>query len=329
MKDIPRPDRRSFLRRCGGALCCGYIGISVGVSIGQDAAGPKTSLDFSPDEQGFVFDTGVLRGTLRPKGRPIGLKPLYYKGIAADLSQPYGVCSHYRILDAETRYGVAAWEWAGTAELLSDGSVKALWTRDEAHPFDLQAHYRWHAPDTLEVLTTVVAAKPLRKFEVFLASYFNGFADGFVWAWSTPGSSEKAAFLKAEQKNGVWQMFPRDEMAIQIIQDGRWSRPPHPVDWAIMPFFAAPLAIRRDVETGLVAVIMSRPEDCFAVATPYSGEGHRSLYFSLFGRDLELEQPITAEVRLILGRALTDEAIVEQYRRYAAEKKRRTEHPAS
>jgi len=312
-------NRRAFLRQCG-ALCCGGIGLSLNVR--GETSGEEARLAFRPDGDGFAFDTGLLRGTLRQKGRPIGMAPLYYKDFSSDLSQPYGVCSHYRLLDAETRYGVAAWDWSGTAELLSDGSVKALWTRDETHPFDLQAHYRWHAPDVLEVLTTVVAAKPLQKFEVFLASYFNGFADSFVWARSSPAASREATFMKAEQKNGVWQMFPRDELAIKLIQDGRWSRPPHPVNWAIMPFFAAPLAMRRDAETGLVAVVMSRPEDCFAVATPYSGEGHRSLYFSLLGRDLEPERPVTAEVRLIIGHALIDEVIVDRYRQYAGGEKR-------
>lgn len=312
-------NRRSFLKQCGAVLSCGYVGMTVGAR----ANGPSedAQLRFHTEENGFAFDTGRLSGRLRREGRPIGLTPLHYKGIPSDLSQPYGICSHYRLLDAETRYGVAAWEWSGTAELLADGSVKAQWTRDEAHPFDLQAIYRWRSDDTLEVLTTVTAAKRLQRFEVFLASYFQGFADSFVYVRGCSATGGVPGFLKAEEKNGVWQMFPRDDMAIQTIRDGRWLRPPHPVEWAIMPAFAYPLAIRRDFDTGLVAVIMARASECFAVATPYSGEGHRSIYFSLFGQDLEPEQPVAASVRLIIGQSLDDEAILHRYRNYLSEEK--------
>jgi hypothetical protein len=172
-------------------------------------------------------------------------------------------------------------------------------------------------------MTTVIAARRLQKFEVFLASYFQGFADSFVYVRGCSATGGLPGFLKAEEKNGVWQMFPRDEAAIQTIRDGRWSRPPHPVEWAIMPFFEYPLAIRRDSETGLVAAIMSRSQECFAVATPYSGEGHRSIYFSLFGQDLEPEQPVTASLRLVIGQSLDDEAIVRRYHSYVSEEQQK------
>lgn len=278
-------------------------------------------LFFRTDGDGFSFDTGVLSGKLRPHGRPIGMAPLFYTNNSRDLAQAYGVCSHYRLLDADNRYGEAAWDWPGRASVSPDGSVRALWSRDESHPFDLQAIYRWTSPDTLDVTTVVVAARSLRRFEVFLASYFQGFADSFVYAQRSASDSEAAGFFKAERENGIWQMFPRDEAAIQTIRDGRWLRPPHPVDWAIMPFYKYPLAIRRDEETDLVAIFMSRPEDCFAVATPYSGESHRSIYFSLFGVDLEPEKSVEARVRMIIGRSLDEKKILQLYEAFVSESK--------
>ena len=44
---------------------------------------------------------------------------------------------------------------------------------------------------------------------------------------------------------GDWQTFPRDDEAVRIASDGRWKRPPNPVNWSIMPRLAAPLAVRR------------------------------------------------------------------------------------
>jgi hypothetical protein len=114
-------------------------------------------------------------------------------------------------------------------------------------------------------------------------------------------------------------MFPRDEAAVRIIQDGRWQREPHPVEWQILPALAAPLAMRRDPESGLVALVMARPQDCFAVATPYGEESHRSLYLSLLGCDLEAGQTKTAHTRLAIRRDLSDAGAIECYEAFCRE----------
>ena len=79
---------------------------------------------------------------------------------------------------------------------------------------------------------------------------------------------------------------------------------------------AAPLAIRRDAKTGLTAVVMAPPADCFAISTPFTGEGHRSLYFSLFGRDIKAGEFPTARSRLVIGHDISDEKAVELYQAY-------------
>jgi hypothetical protein len=84
-------------------------------------------------------------------------------------------------LDADERYGPAAWDWPSQAQLLVDGSVAAVWSADEAHPFEMKAHYRWHAPNALDLATSVTPTKDVERFEVFLASYFKGFAESLVY----------------------------------------------------------------------------------------------------------------------------------------------------
>jgi len=83
-----------------------------------------------------------------------------------------------------------------------------------------------------------------------------------------------------------------------------------------MPRLAAPLAVRRDAKSGLVAVVMAPPEDCFAVLTPYGEEGHRSVYLSLFGRDLKAGEAVSARARLVIGRDITDEQAIALYKAY-------------
>jgi hypothetical protein len=120
-------------------------------------------------------------------------------------------------------------------------------------------------------------------------------------------------------------MFPRDRQALEIMYDGRWECPPNPVTWAFVRYMAAPIAVRRHAQSGLTAVLMSPPEDCFAVSASYNKEppdgvaGHRSLYLSLFGRDLAAGQSATARCRLIIVKNLSDEAILERYKQYLAE----------
>jgi hypothetical protein len=61
-----------------------------------------------------------------------------------------------------------------------------------------------------------------------------------------------------------------------------------------------PLAVRRG-SSGLTAVVMAPLSDCFAVSTPLQSDGHRSLYLSLFGRDLANGETLSARARLVIG----------------------------
>ncbi|MFW6171725.1 MAG: hypothetical protein ACODAD_14650, partial [Planctomycetota bacterium] len=132
-------------------------------------------------------------------------------------------------------------------------------------------------------------------------------------------------FVEATREEGTWQMFPRDEEAVQLIQDGRWRHPPHPVQWAIRPRLAGPLGLRRDRETGLAALVMAPPEDCFAVATPYGQEGHRSLYLSLLGQDIKRGQTVSARARLVIRRQVSFADATRIYKDYVQECKRSAE----
>ena len=115
---------------------------------------------------------------------------------------------------------------------------------------------------------------------------------------------------------GLWQAFPRDDEAAAIIQDGRWKFPPSPVDWVIRPRLARPLGIRRCPANDLSAVLMSPPQDCFAVLTPEEANSHRSMYLSLFGRDLKAGERATARARLVIGTNLAGEEIDRIYSDY-------------
>jgi len=261
----------------------------------------------------FAFDTGVLKGKLRAGGKSTGLSSVLHLPTGLTMDSSMGLFGHYRVFSANKRYGTAAWDWPSEAKLRPDGSVEARWPSTEDRPFELRALYRWAAPDTLDLETSVQAKTDLAKFESFLASYF---ADGFTNACVYARSNNQASLMAADKSCGTWQAFPRDNEAVSIIQDGRWKFQPNPVDWVIRPYLAKPLAIRRCPPNDLTALLMSPPQDCFAILTPFEGEPHRSMYLSLFGSNLTAGETARARARLVIGTGLAGKTMDRLYSDY-------------
>jgi hypothetical protein len=265
----------------------------------------------------FTFDTGVLRGKLRAEGKSRGLSSVVHLPTGITLDRSMGLFGHYRVFSANRRYGTAAWDWPGEGTLAADGSVTTRWPATAERPFDLEAVYRWAAPNLLDLETTVTAKTNLTQFESFLAAYFSeGFTNSQAYAAPSAGNS-KAAFVTADKSFGTWLAFPRDAAAIDMIRDGRWKLAPNPVDWVIMPRLAQPLSLRRCPANGLTAVLMAPAKDCFAISTPEQTEAHYSMYLSLFGMDLKAGQKATAHSRLLIATGLSDADILKAYESWA------------
>lgn len=259
---------------------------------------------------GFTFDTGVLQGKLRAGGKSTGLSSVVHLPTGMTMDSSMGLFGHYRVFSANKRYGTAAWDWPSEAKLHLDGSVEVRWPSTVDRPFELSATYRWTAPDTLDLETRVLAKTNLQQFESFLASYY---AEGFTNSCVYVRTNSQAWLMTAAKSEGTWQAFPRDDDAISIIQDGRWKFQPNPVDWVIRPPLAKTLGIRRCPANDLWAVAMSPPSDCFAVLTPFEAEPHRSMYLSLFGRDLKSGEMARARTRLIIRTGLAAKTLDQLY----------------
>jgi sugar phosphate isomerase/epimerase len=285
-------------------------------AAGEPAETAPGRLAFTAAGKEYRFDTGVLRGTLREGGKSLGIKPMLEGTADTPVAGAFGLLSPYRLLTADARFGTAAWEWESESKLLPDGAVEVRWLPNPDHPLEMTGVYRWAAPNTLDLQLTVKPRQDLRRFELFLASYFDGFPASFAYVKENPDGGGRPGFMEARKAGGDWQTFPLGEETAAIFGDGRWNRPPHPVAWKIMPRLAAPLAMRRDAKTSLTAVLMARPEDCFAVSMPYGEEGHRSVYLSLFGRDLKAGEGACARARLVVGREITDAQALALYQTF-------------
>ncbi len=183
--------------------------------------------------------------------------------------------------------------------------------------------YRWKDPQTLDVETTVTACQDLSGFESFLASYFDAaFSSPYVWTQNEGGEGESSLLL-GKKDYGDWLMFTKNADArTRLIQDGRWLLEPHPVNWTILPRLAGPLCLRRGPANGLTVILMAPHEDCFAVATPYDGESHYSLYLSLFGRDLKSGETAKARTRFTVTSNPSSEQLLALYDQYVKDSRK-------
>jgi hypothetical protein len=281
----------------------------------------SAKLTFNSKGKGeYVFNTGVLRGKLRPDGKSLGLSSVIHIPSGVQLNGRYGIFSYYRIFTTNKRYGHAAWDRPSVSKLLPDGAVEVVWPEGTEYPFEITVVYRLKDETTLDIETTIKARKDLHNFEVFLASYFNeSFPAPYIYAYNNPETKGKPGFMMAQKSFGNWQMFPRDKNVLQIIHDGRWQKEPNPVKWVIMPYLAAPICVRRGDTAELTAILMAPPQDCFAIATPYQGESHYSLYMSLVGRDVKAGEVLKSHCRLVIAPNLSDKQILDLYRKYIEE----------
>ncbi len=289
-------------------------------SADQGHKQPSRLAFISSGKEEYRFDTGVLRGTLRRGGKSRGLSSVTHIPSGTRLDASMGILSHYRVFTTNKRYGHAAWDWPSTSKLTPDGAVQVYWPKAKDRPFELTAVYRWSAANVLDVTTTVKAQKDLPQFESFLASYFSkNLPASSVYVEGSAKTGGKGFFQTTEKSAGIWQMFPRNKKVVPVIQDGRWKLAPNPVAWVVRDNLAAPLGMRRGKEKGPAAILMAPREDCFALSTPYEGEGHFSLYLSLFGRDVKAGQTATARSRLVIAKSPTEQQVVELYKEYVKE----------
>ena len=284
---------------------------------GDGTVGPRKLAFTAKEDGGYEFDTGILRGGLRLAGKGLGMTSAVHVPTGTTLSGAYGILSYYRVFTTNKRYGTAAWSWPGTSKLLPDGAVQVTWPEADDRPFEMVAVHRFRDDSTLDVETIVRPGEDLSKFEVFLASYFHeSFPLTKVLVTPDPKIVGKRTFLTAKKSFGNWQMFPRNNDVLSIIRDGRWQKQPNPVDWKIMPPMAKPIALRRGDKAAPTAILMAPPDDCFAISTPYAGEGHYSTYFSLFGRDIEAGQTARARLRLVVIDDVSNREILNLYEKY-------------
>ena len=313
--------RQARLSIASGLAMMGVLLVGMGPAL--PAAAVPDALSFKPTDTAgeFRFNTGTLKGVLRGEGKSLGLLPFTHTPSDTPIVKWPGVFTYYRLFTTNQRYGESARETPSEVTLLPDGALKVQWAATPERPFDLSGIYRWTDAKTLDLETVVTAKEKLPNFEVFLSSYFaEGFQGSATYA-APAAEGNRPGFLMSEEEQGKWHVFPRNKAAVDIVQDGRWTIPPSPVDWVVRPCFTAPLIYRVNPEAGIAAVLMAPPEDCFALLTPCQSESHRSMYLALFGRTIAAGETAQAHARFVLVENQSETTILDQYHSYLDQRK--------
>jgi len=280
-----------------------------------------TRLAFKDDGAGnLVFNTGVVKSSVKKDGLGGCLKPITYIEPNVPIDNNHGLLVPYRFLTPQKRYGFGSWEWPRTGKLLGDGAAELNWPGAADRPFTFSATYRWKSADTLDMTLVFTPDTDLNKFELFLGSYFRGFTK--ATAYVGDAGKGKAGFVDSPKEKGDMQLFPKNAEVLPIINDGRWKFPPYPNDWAIRPFLAAPLGLRQEPKSGVTVLIMAPPESCFAMSVSQQEAGLGAFYLSLFGEDVNKGQSLTSRPRLVFGKNITDEQALQKYQEYLKDLKR-------
>ncbi len=263
----------------------------------------------------LAFDTGVVKGSLQKDGRGEALKPVNFIEPDVAIDSNHGLFVPYRFLTPQRRYGFGSWEWPRTGKVLDNGAAELNWAGTSERPFNFSTVYRWKSTDTLDLTVFFTPQTNLEQFELFLGSYFQKFSKAKAYVQDAGNGS--AGFVEwAGDKARDMQFFPKSVQVLPMINDGRWTFPPYPQHLAIRPTLAAPLGMKVQPESGVTVVVMSLPEDCFAVSMAQQGAQANALYLSLFGKDVRQGQTLTGHARLVFGRNISDEQALQKYAEY-------------
>ena len=277
----------------------------------------------------YRFETDLVAGRYLTAGRYQGMRELVHRPtgvqIAAGETLP-GLAAPYRVFANGRRYGDVR-DRAGEVAVVPEG-LRIAHPADAENPFDLVSLYTWAAGNTLDVHYTITAHGDLRRFELGIASYLAAGFRAYVWRQSNVWGETDSRIVPVDSNpmTDVYALFPRSEAELPTIFDGRWDLPPYPVRYSVPGYFAQPLAYRRHAASGVMAVGMADPRECYAMCIPVNdppedpepAKGYQAIYFYLFGRDLPQGQTARTRIRWVIGQELSSPEVLACWESFAA-----------
>ncbi|MDE2931395.1 MAG: hypothetical protein OXQ27_10800 [Chloroflexota bacterium] len=282
------------------------------------------TLDYQSEEKVYAFETAEIQGTLRPGNEfpHHGLTHLVHKATGVEFVHPlYAILNLYRFMHHDPAGATGMDSDLGNPRQgerdveADESSVTLRWAlQDPAHPA-MAIRYEIAEPATIDMTVTVTPNASARDFEALLACYFDPVHVPHVYLArdkfeleDEPGRFADEPELASVVVNPIFRggvlVYPRDEDAVGISVDGRWR---DIARFSPVRRYKLPVCFQADRQQRVAAVLMSRPEDCFAVSSGYDSPDardrfhkHNPLYLSLFGGALEPGVLRTARARLVV-----------------------------
>jgi hypothetical protein len=280
------------------------------------------SLTFDAANSVYTFETSELKGAIRAQSPDPevdirhGISELVHKPSGVSIIHPkYSALNLFRLF--ATHSGLGEPRLFERSVSVDGNTLTINWGPADEHFARIEAVYQIKEPNLIDLTITVSAEATYESYEIFLSNYFDPPLLAHVCLATERYTKEPDEIeLIAPQENpvfkGVGLVYTRDAHAARRCVDGRWERKEmgHPTaQFRPQREYAVPMAFQADMERRVAAVLMSRPEDCFAVTSGYNTDdpedawkAQNPLYLSLFGSDFVPGTVRTAHVRL----AITD-----------------------
>ncbi len=268
-------------------------------------------LNYDAERQGWSFETSELSGFLLPTGARHGLKSLVHKPTGLEVVHPkYDLFNLFLLFSTNLCMGTLR-DWERSVAVEGD-SLVVHWPANDQHRVDTEARFTPVEPNAVDLTIHIRSEWVYPAYELFLSNYFppsfqpHAYVQGCTWS-AGAGRDEWIAPRVNDVFVGTGLVFPRDQHVSPRSVDGRWNRIWALYQWNPQRYYARPVLYQADPARRLAAVLMARPEHCFAVVTGYDSDhlddpfkDQNPLYLCLFGDDLLPGDERTVRARLAL-----------------------------
>ncbi|MGC9318613.1 MAG: hypothetical protein ACP5KN_11350 [Armatimonadota bacterium] len=257
------------------------------------------------------FETDELEGMLEPEGSRHGIKTLTHRPTGVDVVHPdYDVLNLFLLFSTNKCMGTVR-DYERKVQAQGE-SLTVHWPANDDHHAAVTAVYEIVGGAVIDLTITLQSEWAYEAYELFLSSYFDPAMSPHVYLQGSPYTDppDQAQWVATEVNDvyvGTGLVFPRDWHCSKRPVDGRWTGLWAMYQWNPQRFYELPICMQVDPETNVAAVLMSRPEECFAVVSGYASDNpndpfavQNPLYLSLFGGDLLPGDERTAHVRLAI-----------------------------
>ncbi len=315
----------SFIKHI--TLCAALSCLSTPISFADE---PKAILKPNSTHDSFDFDTKQMSGTIRLDGAYHGVTRLTDKRTGKQvIDTRYSALNLYKLMSVNQVMD----EPRKMARTIKFGKhwVEVNWGATDSHQGVLTARYEVSESNVIDLTLTLKSSGTYSAYEVFMPNYFDKALIPHVYLWTRGRRTNE---LVLPSVNDVFRetvlVFPRDAHVARHCIDGRWDRNEwnrSTVQMCPVRHYARCLAFMTDSDKKLGVVLMSRPQDCYAISTRYHADNdadrltsYSAFDLSLFGDNVIPGDERTVKVRLALTKLDDDMSQpLKLYKAYLAE----------